>query len=501
MSTLDPKHPQYEAAEEDWVITRDVYAGERRIKEQGQEYLPATAGMIADGMNEDDIGRKVYEAYKYRAIWHDLFEQAIAAYLGMLHNKPATITLPDGMDGVVSNLKEDLQALLRRINEEQLTTGRLGLLADMPSNPAPGKDTPYIAMYYAENVRNWDAEVLDSNQYQLNWAILDESGLGRQEENRFAWQDETRYRLVEMMDGIYHSGLFRGLGKDADVVYDATLMFPPSYQGKTLTDIPFVFVNSKDNMPNVDKPPLLGLANMMLGVYRGEADYRYNLFMSGQDTLVVIGGVRKDPSNPDKPLRTGAGARIDVDIQGDAKYVGVSGAGLPEQGKALDALLQRAEVRAGQLVNARVGDKESGEALKTRMAAQTATLKQIALTSSEALQRILKMIALWMGKDPNVVRVEPNLEFGEWTLTGQDLAQMMDAKDKGLPVSYESIHEYLVDHGVTKMNFEDEIKAIEAERELAAKLKDPVAQEHKNRELDNSDPANQPRPIVKPPTK
>lgn len=503
MARLDPTHPLYDEAKDDWIVVRDVYAGERRIKIKGTEYLPATAGMMADGMDEDARGRKSYESYKYRAVWHDLFKEAIEAYIGMLHNKPPTITLAEGMEEILSNMKEKPETLLRRINEEQLTTGRLGLLADLPVNARP-TDIPYIVMYYAENVRNWDAEPAEGeNSYTLNWAILDESGLGRDAVNRFSWEEQTRYRLVELKDGVYSTGLFIATGEDATVEYDPSQMTVPMYKGRPLEEIPFVFVNSKDNLPSIDTPPLLGLANIMLGVYRSEADYRWNLFMSGQDTLVVIGGVqRKDVVDPDAPIRTGAGARIDIEQNGDAKYIGVSGVGLPEQRQALDALLQRAEVRAGQLINARVGDKESGEALKTRMAAQTATLKQIALTGAEALERIFKAIAIWMGKNPNDVKVEPNLEFGQWTLTGQDLSQMMDAKDKGLPVSFASLHEYLVDHGVTKLNFEDELAAIEAERELSKKLKDPVEQENRKKELENADPKNKPAPApARPPAR
>ena len=57
---LSSKHPRYADAAPDWKKVRDTHAGERRVKELGTEYLPATSGMIAAGMYESGgalIGR------------------------------------------------------------------------------------------------------------------------------------------------------------------------------------------------------------------------------------------------------------------------------------------------------------------------------------------------------------------------------------------------------------------------------------------------------------
>ena len=90
--------------------------------------------------------------------------------------------------------------------------------------------------------------------------------------------------------------------------------------------IPFVFINSKDLSTIPDKPPLDSLARLALAIYRAEADYRQNLFMQGQDTLVRIGSTfEQDDEN--KAVRMGAGARLDMPVNGDAMYIGVSGKG------------------------------------------------------------------------------------------------------------------------------------------------------------------------------
>jgi hypothetical protein len=178
--------------------------------------------------------------------------------------------------------------------------------------------------------------------------------------------------------------------------------------------------------------------------------------MQGQDTLVVVGGVKKTDASEDEgtPLRTGAGSMIEVEQGGDAKYIGVNSQGLSEQRQALENDRKRAETRSGQLINSGGSNTESGSALQTRIGAQTATLNQIAMTGASALESLLKMCAQWMGANPDDVKVTPNLEFADFEMSGKDLVDFMTARTMGAPLSKKSIHAMLVDRGVTKMDFD-----------------------------------------------
>jgi len=335
-----------------WQIVRDVYAGEEAVKAAGVKYLSPTQAMELDGMQTNGEGFKAYERYKLRAFFHDLYKEAVQAYVGMLWSKPATIQLPDKMQKIRSNNGETIQQLLRRINEEQLVSSRVGLLSDLPSTPDIN-NLPYLTMYKGESVCNWDVAEDVNKEMLLNFVVLDESGYMREPGDPFTWKEQTRYRVCssgDLMDplvrGVYQTGLFRVT--NGSPVFDPTAMSAPTYLGQTLDVIPFAFINGTHNLSDVEEPALLGLARMMLSIYRSEADYRQNLFMQGQDTLVTIGGVKiTDSANVDAPLRTGVGARIDIEATGDAKYIGVSGQGLPEQRTALENDRARAEGRRG----------------------------------------------------------------------------------------------------------------------------------------------------------
>lgn len=466
---INTKHPAYARYQPDWQLCRDAYRGERVVKDKTVTYLPATSGMVADGMQTvQSPGYQAYMAYLIRAVFPDFMSMAVEHFIGMMHAHPPAIELPAALEPLRTRAGingDPMEHLLRRINEQQLVTGRVGLLLDLPRIPDPANPLPYIALYNAEAVINWDDGAADQvDRPVLNLVVLDESEPKRV--NQFDWKDVEQYRVLALGDlalnertGIYRQGLFSA---DTTLSYNDAAMIEPGIRGRTLDRIPFEFINSKDTVSAPDDPPLLGLARLCMAIYRGEADYRQNLFMQGQDTLVVIGGTNDDDDN----LRTGTGARIDLPQGGDAKYIGVNSQGLSEQRQSLENDRALAGQQAGQLATAKSNQIESGDSLKTRIAAQTATLNQIALAGAMGLERLLKTAATWVGADPEQVKVTPNLEFAESAFTTKELVEMMTAKNMGAPLSRKSIHETMVDRGFTKLDYETEISEIEEEEPL-----------------------------------
>jgi hypothetical protein len=494
---LNSKHPAYAAYLHDWQLMRVSYEGERAVKAAGIEYLPPLASHVMDGMAAGKPGLKSYESYKLRARFPDYVSDAVEMFIGLLHNKPAEINLPAAMEPLRDKVTVDgegLQALLRRINEQQLVTGRLGLLADLPTNATP-ETLPYIALYGAEAIGNWDNSEDHQGVNALDLVVLDETGAVRLPS--LEWQEVERYRILRLGtsnpmapateqgthnvdlahteepddptegvgERVYQCAVIENINGAGNSIYSANFL-SPTYKGATLDQIPFVFINSKDITPHPDNPPLLGLGRLCMTIYRGEADYRQNLFMQGQDTLVVIGGTQ----TADEALRIGAGARVDVDIGGDAKYIGVSSTGLSEVRLSLENDRKEAQTKAGTLISPSAGKQESGDALTTRLAAQTASLGQIADAGACGLENILRIIALWMGCDPKEVEVNPNKEFAPVTMTGQDLTAYMAARTMGAPLSLQSLHGVFVDNGLTHMTYEDELEVIAEEELERAKL-------------------------------
>lgn len=513
---LDSVHPTYSDMEPEWEKVRDVYKGERHVKSKGKTYLPPTKGMILDGygsvVSGVNPGQEAYEAYLMRAVLPDYFKDAVEVFLGLLHSQPATIELPAALEPMresATQLGESLELLLRRVNEEQLVTGRIGLLLDLPANPDPANPMPYIATYITEAIRNWDDGENEEGDIKLNLVVLDESGFRR---DQFEWKTVTKYRVlqlgaegVEGVEGVtgnvYSVGVFESEGGGTPN-YDPLRLTAPQLRGAPLDEIPFVFVNTKDISANPDEPPMTGLANICLTIYRGEADYRQSLFLTGQDTLVVTGELKRaaDPNelaaSTDKPLRTGTGAMIHLEQGGTAEYIGINSEGLPEQRTALENDRKRAEAKSSALSSdtGTGNSPESGAALKTRVGARTASLNQIAKTGAGALEWLLKKAAAWIGANPDDVKVTPNLEFADFQMTGQNLAAIMAAKAAGAPLSKESIHELMAEGGLTKLDYKSEKDLLDAEAAEAPPAGTTAGGNANNdpNQPNNSDPNQQP---------
>lgn len=462
---INSTHPSYAARVQDWDLLSDSYAGERTVKERGVVYLPPTSGMLQDGaLVPNTQGWSAYRSYVQRGHYPDLVSDAVEAMLGVMHHKPPTIELPEAMEPLRENAtvqNESLEMLLRRINEAQLVSGRIGLLVDLPEGETSGSVLPYIATYEARSIINWDRGRRDvASKQTLNLVVLDESEQERSD--TFEWKLVEKYRVLVLgaPDLNETSGVeyrFATYREGADTFSESDLK-TPSLRGVTLQSIPFTFINSKDIVADPDDPPLLGLANLTMAIYRGEADYRQALFLQGQDTLVVIGA-----TDQDEEYRVGAGELMTVPAGGDAKYIGADSQGLSEMRTSLENDYGRAASKSGQMLDNVSREKESGDALRIRVAARTATLNQIALSGAYGLQEALRHVAVWMGLDPSQVVVTPNLDFVDDSLGGEELVKLVSAKKLGAPLSAESIHLLMQDKGLTGFTYEEELQKIEDE--------------------------------------
>jgi hypothetical protein len=477
---LDSKHPFYTAFAPYWIKLRDTSAGEDAVKAAGEIYLPATEAMRAEGMiSPTQSGYQLYEAYKMRSTYPPLVSNAIEVLVGSIWTKPPVIELPAMLEPMREQATlqgEGLNALLMRVHEHQLTTGRVGLLLDLAIDD-DGQPRPYVALYEAETIFNWDEGRRDDPNARsyLNLVVLNESEYERKLD--LTWDFVEKYRVLILGDPavnedkapgnpVYSAGIFREKSG-----FDLSQMTVPLLRGQSLDEVPFVFINPKDTLSKPDRPPLLGLANRALTIYRGEADYRQNLFMQAQDTLVVIGS----PDDATKSIRIGAGSVLSLPAGADARYIGVSSQGLGEQREALQNDYNYSASMAGQLLDTVSRDKESAEALNTRINAKTASLRQIAKSSAEGLEKILKIAARWYGANPDEVNVKPNLDFADIVLTAKTLVELMTAKSMGAPISLKTIHSLMQDRKLTELSFEEEIDTIESETPLTSGTSDPNA--------------------------
>lgn len=418
MSAVDTKHPDWLDRQDEWAMMRAAMRGEKAVKEAGDDYLPMPSGFKVQA----DGGRAMYAAYQKRAQFSEIVAPTIRGMIGVIHRTEAQIEMPEAMEGLWEKATADglpLEALHRRITGELLGMGRYSLLADASSE---GSDLPWLAGYTAESLINWSP--------QRDMFVLDESGLKR---DGFKWSQKQAYRVLQLDGGRYTVETYTGTEKD-----EASAQ-PTMRGGAGLTEIPFVVIGSRDLSVSPDEPPLIGVARAALAMYRLDADYRHQLYMSGQETLVIING--------DAPSAVGAGVVLTLkagkeDHQPDAKYVGPAGTGIEAHRLAIQDERSNAAAAGARLFENEKRSAESGDALRIRYAAQTATLTSIAQASAQGLEKALRHIAVMIGAAPDQVIVKPNLSFVDATLSPQEAAALVSLWQNNA-ISYQTMYENL----------------------------------------------------------
>lgn len=426
-------HPLYDDRQPEWRICRDAFRGETQIKlrdswsgavvSMDTPYLP-----IPDGFRffpDNTIRARAYHQYKLRARFPEILAPTIMGMVGIIHRSESNIQLPASMEPLWERSTRDklpLEALHRRITTELLITGRYGLLAGAKSNPEPG-DLPFLTGYTAEEILNWDEDNLDL-------FVLDESGYYR---DGFSWKEEFKYRVLYLDD----QGRYVAEMHDQTGGIDRVVM-PTARGGQFMTQIPFTIIGARDLSLNPETPPLIGVARSCVAQYQLNADYRWQLFMSGQETAVII--------NNDPPEAVGAGVILKLesegDLQADFKYVGPSCKGIQAHKEAIGEEQKTAMQAAGAMFDTRQPANESGDARRLRYAAQTATLVTVSMSSAQGLERALRSIAVMMGENPEEVTVTPDLNFVNTALTPQEVLQVIEGWQNG-GYSYETMYERL----------------------------------------------------------
>lgn len=454
---------QYRYFLDDWKRLLDtIEGGEREVKERGTEYLPKTSGQ----KQNNQAGEKVYQAYKDRSVFYGYSKDTLIAMLGVMHSKPAKIEIPPAISELNKEAENPegwrvgLNQMLKEINRNQLTYGRYGILVDMPDEATPSQMAiPKLLKYEAFFILDWGTRELPNGDIILDRLVLAEV---KNDEMRRINYDEPKIilRLLALdANQNYYSVIVdeeddrlavESLANidldepDEDAIY-------PIANGDFLNFIPFVFCNVTDLRPDIEKSPLLQLANMDISIYRGDADWAQAYFLQGQATPVVSG-----VSNEVDELLLGAGGFLKL-TEADAKayYMEVNGDGLEEM-RERQQLLQKFATSIGvSLVDQ--AQPESGVALETRVGIKSAPLSVVADTGAKALTQALRYANYWKTGDFGVdsIIVEPNKDFSASTKTAKELLDLWSAKMSGAPISTQDVHRWARDNNFSTKSFEE----------------------------------------------
>lgn len=441
---VDTPHPDYSYRKSDWDKVRVFAEGARRVRREGETYLPK----IKEWTKEE------YDAYKSRAEVYGAVDRTIDGLDGAIFRKPPQIKTPTADDPLLADVTlsgKTLTEFIRDTVREILTVGRGGVLIDFaspstsdnaPSRAAAGQSRPYVIFYAAEDIINWSTEVINGTT-KLTELVLRESSLVPSITDPFVKVCAVRYRVLRLVGGKVTVEIWNprsgqnpvadttpgasnvaqsvGFDKDPNVV-------EPSRRGAPLTSIPFIFFGPSGQSVAPEKPPLLDIADLCVHHYQTSADYAHGLHWVALPTPWVTGVRDKD--------KFGIGPSTAIVLEDPVAKCGMlefTGQGLNAVKDRLEGLERKMAALGARILEEQKKQAESGDALKLRQSGDASVLAGISDAISRAFEAVVKLMLWWNGAEnesPDVT-VALNMEFFGQPMDPQLLTALMQARQSG----------------------------------------------------------------------
>src|SRR5678815_548891 len=397
-------HPHYTEYAPLWKKIRDVVAGEDTIKGFERAYLRQLSGQDHTDYLDYVDGARFFPATA----------RTIQGFLGAAFRVPPVF--PSELEPWTADITltgTPAETLLKKDVEDKFQTGRYGLRVDMELDGG----RPYLAEYDAERIRYWREDLLDGRR-QLIKLTLEETEFtpGKDE---FEVEKKNVYHVLDIdADGYCQFRIFRKLGNTEEWIPE--LMPPPTRMGERLRFIPFVFT------PELDKPPLLDLANVNLGHYKLTADYYDAIkFTSKPQPWIAATGIK------DKTFRIGSRWAWALPLGAVVGYLEYSGNGISDIRQALiDDQERMARIGAAVIEEPKEG-VEAYQTARINQASKSSLLASIVSQTELEMTKALRIMAWWGGLTNDLEEKDivctMNKDFVESRMLGQDLTAFVAA--------------------------------------------------------------------------
>ncbi len=504
---VDACHNEYIENLPEWRKYRDVIAGAKKVKDGGEIYLPKIA----------DMGSDDYIAYKQRAVFFNATGRTVESFVGMIFRKDPEFETDASLDPFKEDVTlegESLYEFAKFIVGEVIAIGRGGTLVEWSKEEA----RPYFAHYPAEQIINWRAQrvngkttvsmivlhelVLESEALQvadgketadqsendtqrnpIKAGVVDHSSYtggvessGGNQSDDFTPRMINQIRVLKLVppqsgqgDWVYQVEIWQKEKSEKKTNYVLISTITPERKGQTIPEIPFVFHNANNLLPQVDKSPMADIVEMNLAHYRTSADLEHGRHYTALPTPYVFGIDSKTV------IKLGSRTAIVSDNpQCNAGFLEFTGTGLTSLEKSLEEKEHQMSVLGARMLEAPKRAAETVEVLQMKQTGEQSSLAQIAATSSCALQRLLRWAYFWIAPanmnfsdTEQKAKVELNTEFNPTDINPNLVNAIGAAQSQGL-LSRESAVWALKKGELVNptRSVEEEIALIDAEMKL-----------------------------------
>lgn len=427
-------HADYASRSSQWTKIRDVIDGEDKVKDQGQTYLPKPSGMTDPNM---------YSAYKQRASFYPVAERTMRGLSGMVFRHEPVLEIPTRLEPLRESLSTDgysYEVLAEEVVREVLTVGRYGILVDFPVYNSSSLVLPHFATYFAEDIINWEQKFIEGKKVLTRLVLRDDI------DNTFGEDTVVYLELILNENGVYEVRRWeaqvtdsRGqsdIGTGRNFIMTQTAV--PTVGGRPLNRIPFVFINTYDMRPDIEKPPFLDLVNTNLAHYRNSADYEHALYLTAQPTPWISGQL----DEAKRPTSIGSGTVWYLPENAQAGYLEFGGQGIEAQRNAMQDKEERMAALGARMIKDQRSSNETAETARLRGRGETSLLTNAVNMSQQGLERAFRIATEWVGGSPDDVVVKINKDFVETRLSPEELNALVKAW-QGAAISRLTLHENL----------------------------------------------------------
>lgn len=415
-------HAEYDKNVDKWKLTRNAANG--LSFDEARKYIPRRTHEEQD---------QYYQRVE-KAIYTNYTGRTREGLKGAIFRLPPRIELPPDMEFMYDNADgagQSISQVAKLAADEIMETGRFGMLADYPmvdenltvEQVRRMQLQPHIATYTAESIINWHVHIMNGRR-QLGMLVLKENAPVHYDE--FTWDYVDRYRVLRLnAERQYTQQLYN---ENGDPITDEIVIRGAS--GQPFDYIPFHFVGSRDNMPDIDEPILYDIARVNIGHFRNSADHENNLSVHGGGTLVVSTDMSPEAFQSANPggITVGENSGLILSEGGKAELLQLGSA------SAIGAEMTHKEqmmVQIGAKIITKTGQRTAEEA-RIQATSENSMLDTMVGNMDEAFTKVLYDCRAFISPTDAEIVFALNDDFWQDSIAPQEIMAMIQGNDAGV---------------------------------------------------------------------
>jgi hypothetical protein len=408
--------PQYE-------IISDTIAGEYQVKFRKTRYLPQPN---AEDKSAANVAR--YDAYLTRAVFYNVTKRTLGGLVGQVFSREPIIEVPKSLEPVIDDatgLGMGFQQLAKLAAGHVVSKGRSGVHIDYPNTGGTvtraeliqGDIRPLFTVYRPEDIINW-RWIKRGGRKVLTLVVLKSTYV--KSDDGFVETRGPEYKVLRLdASNHYTITTYR---EQSNVPFGEVLT-PTDPAGNAFTEIPFSFIGSDNNEPEIQPAPLYDLASLNIAHYRNSADFEESCFIHGQPTAWFSGLTEHWVKEVFKnEVQLGSRAAIPLPVGAAAGILQPDPNTLPNE--AMKHKETQMVALGAKLVEPAAVQRTATEATIDQ-SYETSTLSASADNVSDAMQFALVWAARFSGEDETKIKFSLNTEFDLIKLDANERAQLI----------------------------------------------------------------------------